>query len=158
MPSKSIKSIICSILLLCPFPSFVVAQTTTESQSSVKTEVGDTLKTGVMPQVEVIGVLDRFVRIPGSADLINFQRIRAISPLSGNEVIRSISGIHVVDEEGLGLRANIGIRGLDPDRSRTVLMLEDGIPIALAPYGEPEMYYTPSIDRMVGIEILKGSG
>lgn len=158
MPSKSIKSIICAILLLCLFPSFVVAQTTTESQSSVKTEVGDTLKTGVMPQVEVIGVLDRFVRIPGSADLINFQRIRAISPLSGNEVIRSISGIHVVDEEGLGLRANIGIRGLDPDRSRTVLMLEDGIPIALAPYGEPEMYYTPSIDRMVGIEILKGSG
>ena len=158
MPSKSIKSIICSILLLCPFPSFLAAQTTTESQSSVKTEVGDTLKTGVMPQVEVIGVLDRFVRIPGSADLINFQRIRAISPLSGNEVIRSISGIHVVDEEGLGLRANIGIRGLDPDRSRTVLMLEDGIPITLAPYGEPEMYYTPSIDRMVGIEILKGSG
>jgi Fe(3+) dicitrate transport protein len=158
MLSKSIKSIICSILLLCPFPSFLAAQTTTESQSSVKTEVGDTLKTGVMPQVEVIGVLDRFVRIPGSADLINFQRIRAISPLSGNEVIRSISGIHVVDEEGLGLRANIGIRGLDPDRSRTVLMLEDGIPITLAPYGEPEMYYTPSIDRMVGIEILKGSG
>jgi Fe(3+) dicitrate transport protein len=158
MPSKSIKSIICSILLLCPFPSFLAAQTTTEFQSSAKTEVGDTLKTGVMPQVEVIGVLDRFVRIPGSADLINFQRIRAISPLSGNEVIRSISGIHVVDEEGLGLRANIGIRGLDPDRSRTVLMLEDGIPIALAPYGEPEMYYTPSIDRMVGIEILKGSG
>jgi len=73
-------------------------------------------------------------------------------------VIRSISGINVVDEEGLGLRANIGIRGLDPDRSRTVLMLEDGIPVALAPYGEPEMYYTPSIDRMVGIEVLKGSG
>jgi Fe(3+) dicitrate transport protein len=158
MLSKSIKSIICSILLLCPFPSFLAAQTTTEFQSSAKTEVSDTLKTGVMPQVEVIGVLDRFVRIPGSADLINFQRIRAISPLSGNEVIRSISGIHVVDEEGLGLRANIGIRGLDPDRSRTVLMLEDGIPITLAPYGEPEMYYTPSIDRMVGIEILKGSG
>jgi Fe(3+) dicitrate transport protein len=37
-------------------------------------------------------------------------------------------------------------------------MLEDGVPVALAPYGEPEMYYTPSIDRMSGLEILKGSG
>jgi Fe(3+) dicitrate transport protein len=39
-----------------------------------------------------------------------------------------------------------------------MLILEDGIPIALAPYGEPEMYYTPSIDRMKSIELLKGCG
>ncbi|MCP5114786.1 MAG: TonB-dependent receptor plug domain-containing protein, partial [bacterium] len=45
-----------------------------------------------------------------------------------------------------------------PDRSRKVLMLEDGLPIALAPYGEPEMYYSPSIDRMERVEVLKGSG
>jgi Fe(3+) dicitrate transport protein len=64
----------------------------------------------------------------------------------------------VVEEEGAGLRTNIGVRGLDPDKSRNVLILEDGIPVALGPYGEPEMYYTPSIDRMTGIEVLKGSG
>lgn len=111
-----------------------------------------------MPQIEVIGQQDRFVRVPGSAELINFRQIQNISQLSGNEVIRSVSGVHVVDEEGLGLRANIGIRGLDPDRSRTVLVLEDGVPVALNPYGEPELYYTPSMDRMVGMEVLKGSG
>ena len=37
-------------------------------------------------------------------------------------------------------------------------MLEDGIPVALAPYGEPEMYYSPAIDRMAGVEVVKGSG
>jgi Fe(3+) dicitrate transport protein len=31
-------------------------------------------------------------------------------------------------------------------------------PVALGPYGEPELYYTPGIDRMSGVEILKGSG
>lgn len=118
----------------------------------------DTLRTGTMPQIEVIGQIERFVRIPGSADLISRQQIQAIAPVSGHEVFRRISGLHVVEEEGVGLRANIGIRGLDPDKSRTVLMLEDGIPVALAPYGEPEMYYTPSMDRMAGVEILKGSG
>ncbi|MFW5967246.1 MAG: TonB-dependent receptor family protein, partial [Persicimonas sp.] len=60
--------------------------------------------------------------------------------------------------EGMGLRQNIGIRGLNPNRSRKVLMLEDGVPISLAPYGEPEMYYTPPVERMERIELVKGSG
>jgi Fe(3+) dicitrate transport protein len=118
----------------------------------------DTLTKASMPQIEVIGRQDRFVRVPGSAALISFKQIQNVAHLSGNEVIRSVSGVHVVDEEGLGLRANIGIRGLDPDRSRTVLVLEDGVPVALNPYGEPELYYTPAMDRMIGMEVLKGSG
>jgi Fe(3+) dicitrate transport protein len=112
-----------------------------------------------MPQIVLIGNRpDRFDRVPGSASLITAADIGNIAPVSSHEVFRQVSGVHAVDEEGIGLRANIGIRGLDPDRSRTVLMLEDGIPVALAPYGEPEMYYTPSMDRMTGVEVVKGSG
>ncbi|MCH7410374.1 TonB-dependent receptor [Belliella sp. DSM 111904] len=117
-------------------------------------------ETGVeMPQVTVISSKDRvFSKVPGSVTFIDQKEINTISPLSGNEVLRRSPGVHVVDEEGVGMRVNIGIRGLDPDRSRSVLVLEDGVPVALSPYGEPEMYYTPAIDRMAGVEILKGSG
>ncbi|MBP3193419.1 TonB-dependent receptor domain-containing protein [Natronogracilivirga saccharolytica] len=112
-----------------------------------------------MPQVEIVGRSpERMVRIPGSASLVTAERLEQIEPLSGTEVLRQVPGIHSVDHEGMGLRANIGIRGLDPDRSRNVLMLEDGIPVALAPYGEPEMYYTPAITRMESVEVIKGSG
>jgi len=112
-----------------------------------------------MPQFAIIAFKDRvFSKVPGSVSYIDQEAIKNLKPISGNEVLRRVPGLHVVDEEGLGMRVNIGIRGLDPDRSRSVLMLEDGVPIALAPYGEPEMYYTPAIDRMAGIEILKGSG
>lgn len=112
-----------------------------------------------MPQVTVVSEKDRiFSKVPGSVSFIDKKEIENIAPLSGNEVLRRSPGIHVVDEEGVGMRVNIGIRGLDPDRSRSVLVLEDGVPVALAPYGEPELYYTPAIDRMAGIEILKGSG
>ncbi len=97
-------------------------------------------------------------RLPGSAVVIDAAELQATRPLSGNEVFKLVPGVHVQEEEGLGFRANIGIRGLDPDRSRTLLVLEDGIPIALAPYGEPEMYYTPPIDRMERVELVKGSG
>ncbi len=46
---------------------------------------------------------------------------------------------------------------LNPDRNRTVLMMEDGVAIAPARYGEPKMYYSPPIDRMRRVEVLKGS-
>jgi len=112
-----------------------------------------------IPEILIMGRTDRlFSKIPGSANYINSTTINNINPISGNEVFRQSTGLNVVDEEGAGMRVNIGIRGLDPDRSRSVLILEDGIPIALAPYGEPEMYYTPSFERMMGVEILKGSG
>ena len=111
------------------------------------------------PHVYVIGGTGSFLqRIPGSGTFISPGRLISTKPLSGNEIFRQVPGIYVQEEEGLGLRANISIRGLNADRSRTVLMLEDGVPISLAPYSEPEMYYTPPIDRMSGIEIVKGSG
>ncbi|TVR81349.1 MAG: TonB-dependent receptor [Chitinophagaceae bacterium] len=112
-----------------------------------------------MPQIVVLGNRHGlFDRVPGSVSVIDKMQIERISPVSGNEVFRNTPGVNVVDEEGVGLRVNIGIRGLDPGRSRSVLIMEDGIPVALKPYGEPEMYYTPAIERMEGVEIIKGSG
>jgi Fe(3+) dicitrate transport protein len=112
-----------------------------------------------IPELTVIGDLRASLhRIPGSASIVTRTEIRDLVRFSGNEALRTVPGVHVVDEEGAGMRANIGIRGLDPGRSRTVLILEDGVPVALAPYGEPEMYYTPPVDRMERIEIVKGSG
>jgi Fe(3+) dicitrate transport protein len=139
----------------------------TDYRRQITLQPGDTLELNViirsriyqMEQVSIIA--DRkglFEKVPGSLCYIDNKHILSINPVSGNEVFRRSPGVHVVDEEGIGLRANIGIRGLDPDRSRTVLVLEDGIPVSLSPYGEPEMYYTPAIERMSGVEILKGSG
>jgi Fe(3+) dicitrate transport protein len=113
----------------------------------------------LLEQVIVSGSRVGLLRyLPGSASIVTAQEIKTTMPMSGNEIFRNMSGVHVVEEEGAGLRINIGIRGLDPDKSRNVLVLEDGIPVALAPYGEPEMYFTPNIDRMSGVEVLKGNG
>ncbi|MBX2991356.1 MAG: TonB-dependent receptor plug domain-containing protein [Bacteroidetes bacterium] len=143
--------------LLLPLFLTVLLIISTRAQTA---EVPDTASTSYeLPQVDVIGrkpgLLDR---VPGSANIITPANLRRLAPINGNEILRTITGLHAVDEEGVGLRLNLGVRGLNPDRSRNLLMLEDGVPIALAPYGEPEMYYTPSIDRMARLEVLKGSG
>ncbi|RPI69908.1 MAG: TonB-dependent receptor, partial [Ignavibacteriales bacterium] len=130
-----------------------------EDKKSSTAQTDTLIKKYDFPQIDIIGKNPEIInRIPGSASVISGKMLTTTQPLTGNEVLRKVTGVHIVDEEGIGLRTNIGIRGLDPDRSRTVLMLEDGVPIALAPYGEPEMYYTPAIDRMKSVEILKGSG
>src|SRR3970040_2168543 len=157
------KNILTVLVLLFINTNFVLADSPKNKQDDEKKSSSaqpDTLiKTYDFPQIDVIGRTPAIInRIPGSETLISPSLMVNTQPLTGNEVLRKVIGVHVVDEEGIGLRTNIGIRGLDPDRSRTVLMLEDGVPIALAPYGEPEMYYTPAIDRMKSIEVLKGSG
>lgn len=110
-------------------------------------------------EVEVIGQTpDEVDSVPGSASVVTREDLERQGPMSGNEVVRTLPGVHVRDEEGIGLRPNFGIRGLDPSRGRTLLVLEDGVPIALAPYGEPELYYAPAIERMERLELVKGSG
>lgn len=111
------------------------------------------------PGVVVIGSSARALqRIPGSATVITDRELQRTQPLTTAELLRRAPGIYVRDEEGMGLRPNISVRGLDPTRSRRVLLLEDGIPIALNPYSTPDAYYHPLIDRMQRIEVVRGSG
>lgn len=127
--------------------------------SSQDNATSDSLKVYSTNSVSILGDRTALLNsIPGSAIVVTSEQLNLMRSASGNEILRSLTGLNVVDEEGAGLRMNLGIRGLDPDRSRTLLVLEDGLPLALAPYGEPELYYTPSIDRMNSIEVLKGSG
>jgi Fe(3+) dicitrate transport protein len=97
-------------------------------------------------------------RIPGSIEIIDALVLENTRALTSTEVLRKFSGVNVRDEEGLGLRPNIGIRGLNPTRSSKLLLLEDGIPLTYAPYGDNASYYHPPIDRFESVEVLKGSG
>jgi Fe(3+) dicitrate transport protein len=101
---------------------------------------------------------DSLKRIPGSIELIDGPTLENSRPYTSLEALRKISGLNLRDEEGFGLRPNIGIRGLNPTRSTKVLLLEDGIPLTYAPYGDNASYYHPPIDRFETIEVLKGSG
>ncbi|MBK9290547.1 MAG: TonB-dependent receptor [Bacteroidetes bacterium] len=96
--------------------------------------------------------------LPGSVHKVDGKDQNIRLAVSNADAYRHVPGIHVPDEDPAGLRTNVGIRGLDPDRSRNQLVMEDGVPVALNPYGEPELYYSPAIERMSGVEILKGNG
>lgn len=111
-----------------------------------------------LPGVSVVGAPDRLARIPGSVDRVDARQLKASRVLTTNEALRKVAGLVVRDEEGFGLRPNIGVRGLNPTRSTKVLLLEDGVPFTIAPYGDNAAYYHPPIERMESIEVLKGAG
>jgi Fe(3+) dicitrate transport protein len=111
-----------------------------------------------IPEIVVVGEADRLASIPGSAHVIDQSVLEASRVFTVNEAIRKVPGIYARDEEGFGLRPNFGVRGLNPTRSGKVLLLEDGLPLAYAPYGDNASYYHPPVDRFERIEVLKGSG
>jgi len=142
---------------------FSVAQVRVELVSGRRTEVRLTLRPGVFSEeVTVVGTRlaashETLRRIPGSVDLILPEDLAASRVLNVSEALRKASGVNVRDEEGLSLRPNIGIRGTNPTRSAKVLLLEDGVPVSFAPYGDNASYYHPPIERFEGVEVLKGS-
>lgn len=132
---------------------------TARSPDTVSVDIVLTPRPVDLPAVQIVGSNPSvYLKIPGSADVISGMMIAATHPVGFNEILRKVPGIHVRDEEGFGIRPNIGIRGLFPTRSGKVLLLEDGIAFTQAPYGDPAAYYHPPISRFERIEVLKGSG
>jgi len=79
----------------------------------------------------IIGNPDILPHIPGAVDVITASDLASSGVFTLNEAVRKISGLNARDEEGFGLRPNIGIRGLNPTRSSKVLLLEDGLSLGI---------------------------
>jgi Fe(3+) dicitrate transport protein len=118
--------------------------------------VGGLTEDVVVVAAEIAGSHERLRRLPGSVDIVDRETLEKSHVMTTNDALRKVAGVHVRDEEGFGLRPNIGIRGLNPTRANKVLLLEDGILLTYAPYGDNATYYHPPIDRFERIEVLKG--
>ncbi len=121
-------------------------------------QTGDAVAAAESPldNVTIIGHRRDAADVPGSAHVISNEQLEVFLQSDVMRVLRSVPGVYVQEEDGFGLRPNIGIRGSGLDRSARIALLEDGVLIAPAPYAASSAYYFPTQRRMYALEVLKG--
>lgn len=115
------------------------------------------LPEAVVNAVSLTGGLRGLRDVPGSAHYISPLEIEKFSYTDISRTLRAVPGVNLQEEDGFGLRPNIGLRGTGAERSSKITVMEDGVLAAPAPYSAPAAYYFPTIGRMQAVEILKGS-
>ncbi|WP_113906654.1 TonB-dependent receptor family protein [Aliidiomarina celeris] len=150
------RSLVAQAVLLATLPFSLNAFAQNSEAENEQAEDKET----VSPRMEVIRVVGERAAHrydeTGSVIVLNQDDIERVQPLSTEDVLRRIAGINVKGEEETSIVANFGIRGLSASESKS-LVLEDGVPVAPGLFIGNDRYYNPRIQRMGGVEILKGS-
>jgi Fe(3+) dicitrate transport protein len=122
----------------------------------LKEKVSD-LPQFVVRSNSITGGKSAIKELPGSAYYISPKELQMFNYTDINRTLRNVPGVNILEEDGFGLRPNIGLRGASTERTAKITIMEDGILMAPAPYAAPAAYYFPTVGRMHAIEVLKGA-
>ncbi|HRN54638.1 MAG TPA: TonB-dependent receptor plug domain-containing protein, partial [Gemmatimonadaceae bacterium] len=73
------------------------------------------------------------------------------------QVFAHVPGVLVYDMDGAGNQTNISTRGLDPHRSWEFNVRQDGVLVNSDIYGYPASHYSPPMEAMERVELLRGT-
>ena len=98
----------------------------------------------------------------GARTILSRERMDAVGATSVKEALKFIPGVQVQDNAGTAgsdLSLSVGVRGLTSRFSPRSTVLLDGIPLAFAPYGQPQLSLAPtSLGNIENIDVIRGAG
>ncbi len=104
--------------------------------------------------------LDVFTH-PGGRTVVSKEEMRSLGATSVGEALKRAPGVRSVDgNSGLGsqdTKLNVAVRGVNPRLSSRATVMLDEIPIAPAPYGQPQLSLFPlSLFSISEIDVIRG--
>ncbi|WP_082079615.1 TonB-dependent receptor family protein [Cupriavidus basilensis] len=107
--------------------------------------------------------LENSVRtFPGARTVVEAESIQESGATSISDVMRRIPGVQATDNSGTAgsaISLNIGVRGLTGRYTPRSTVLLDGIPMAVAPYGQPQLSFVPvSLENIESIDVVRSGG
>jgi len=75
----------------------------------------------------------------------------------GRQVYARIPGLNIWESDGAGIQLGIGGRGLSPTRTSNFNTRQNGYDISADALGYPESYYTPPIEAVKEIQLIRGA-
>lgn len=148
-PSRSAAAVSAALALLS---ATAVAQDLTGPLETV-TVTGNWLGSGLQNSVK---------NFAGARTVVQKDDIEASGAASIGDVLRRIPGVQSTDNSGTAgsaISLNIGVRGLTGRYSPRSTVLVDGVPLAVAPYGQPQLSFAPiSLNNIEAIDVVRGGG
>ncbi len=106
-----------------------------------------------MPEIK-----DNVIYAGKKTAVIQLDKINAdLSSNNTRQVFAKVPGISIWENDGSGIQAGIASRGLSPNRSWEFNVRQNGYDISSEVFGYPENYYTPPMEAMRKIEVIRGS-
>ena len=98
----------------------------------------------------------------GARSIVERKQIQESGASSVRDVLRQIPGVQVQESNGTGgsdISLNVGVRGLTARLSPRSTILLDGVPLAYAPYGQPQLSLAPlSLGSIETVDVVRGAG
>lgn len=76
---------------------------------------------------------------------------------NSRQVYSKVPGLNIWQSDGAGIQTSVGGRGLSPKRNSNFNTRQNGYDIAADALGYPESYYTPPVQALKRIEIIRGA-
>lgn len=89
--------------------------------------------------------------------IIPDQMVANLSTNNARQIYNRVAGLNVWENDGAGLQLSIGGRGLDPNRTSNFNVRQNGYDISADALGYPESYYTPPVEGIGKIQIVRGA-
>ena len=139
-------------------------------QSPVFAQQIDTLKVGNFNEITIMGlqapggmdrmpdVKDNTIYTGKKSEVIRLDKINAdLSTNNTRQVFAKVPGMSIWENDGSGIQAGVAARGLSPNRSWEFNVRQNGYDISSESFGYPEAYYTPPMEALEKIEVVRGS-